>query len=123
MELPEFQGAGPTIRFIKIIDQAFDLLNSRSPLARGFKAPIKQNNEHFWSPFLLSTITYLQNFKLQDGTPIVLSTRKTPFIGFIVSLASVAGLYDEYVSSERLQYLLTYKFSQDHIELFFCSIR
>lgn len=36
----EFQGAGPTIKFIKVIDKIFDFLNSRNPLGKGFKSPL-----------------------------------------------------------------------------------
>ncbi|XP_074040030.1 uncharacterized protein [Leptinotarsa decemlineata] len=35
------------------------------------------------------------------------------------------GLFEDYVKKKNspLQYLLTYEFSQDHIELFFCCVR
>lgn len=36
----KFQGAKATIEFIRIIDHAFDLLNSRNPFAKGIKSPL-----------------------------------------------------------------------------------
>ena len=54
------------------------------------------------------------------------STRhKTSFIGFMTCIMSVKNLYITYVQAANspLKYLLTYKLSQDHIELFFGAIR
>ena len=42
LHLPEFKGSGPTVKFIRIIDRLFDLLNSRNPSACGFKAPLRE---------------------------------------------------------------------------------
>lgn len=38
---------------------------------------------------------------------------------------SVLAIFDAYVKPEnsQLKYLLTYKLSQDHLELFFCAIK
>ena len=50
---------------------------------------------------------------------------KTPFIGFLLGIKSAQHLYKTLVDLEalNLKYLLTYKMSQDHLELFFCAIR
>ena len=42
--LPSFQDCTPTCEFIRIFDKLFDVLNSRNPLAKDFKAPLRQNN-------------------------------------------------------------------------------
>ena len=42
--LPEFKGCGPTIEFIRNIDQLFDFLNSRHKHQKGFKQPVTKNN-------------------------------------------------------------------------------
>ena len=51
--------------------------------------------------------------------------RKTGFIGFLVAIKSFKGIFHDLVEVEDapLKYLLTYKFSQDHLELFFGAIR
>ncbi|KAK9702002.1 hypothetical protein QE152_g30247 [Popillia japonica] len=38
-------------------------------------------------------------------------------------MTSMLGIYEQYVKTEKLRYLLTYKCSRDHLELFFCFIR
>jgi hypothetical protein len=51
--------------------------------------------------------------------------RKTGFIGFLVAINSIKGLFQDLVAGDQppLKYLLTYKFSQDHLELFFGAVR
>ena len=48
------------------------------------------------------------------------SKRKTPFVGLLCDINSVISIYEDLVAKPNasLQYLLTYKLSQDHIELF-----
>jgi pyruvate carboxylase len=38
--LPNFSESNGTVKFIRTIDRLFDMLNSRNPLAKGFKAPL-----------------------------------------------------------------------------------
>lgn len=120
---PKFQGSEPTIMFIKNMDKLFDILNSRSPRMSGFKSPLRTSNEVLWRPFLEEMVSYLIGLTDVVGKPLYKTTKKTPFVGFIVSIISVMGIYDDYVKTEKLNYLLTYKCSQDHLETFFCSIR
>lgn len=50
---------------------------------------------------------------------------KTPFLGFLVTIESTTRLASSLLLGEAppLRYLLTYKLSQDHIELFFGALR
>jgi len=49
---------------------------------------------------------------------------KTGFLGVIVSSISVVKIFDEIrTKNDYFKYLLTYKVSQDHIELFFNAVR
>ena len=47
--------------------------------------------------------------------------KKTGFIGFLAAIKSVQGTFQDLVAycQHRLKCLLTYKLSQDHLELFF----
>lgn len=44
------------------------------------------------------------------------------FQGFLVCIESFSGLYKDLIESKSLSFLLTYKFSQDHLEMFFSSL-
>ena len=125
LKLPQFQGCGPTVQFIRVFDRLFDVLNSRNPLARNFKAPIRKSNYPYIRSFLDETREYIRNLKCSDGKPILTSKRKTGFLGFLICIHSVLGLAEDLVLAENpvLKYLLTYKMSQDHLELFFSAVR
>lgn len=123
--LRNFHGSSATVRFIICIDRIFDFLNSRNPLGKGFKAPLRRSNEVFWRESILKEINYLKVITDVAGVSIFRTRRYVPFVGFITAVLSVINIFDLYVKPEtsQLKYLLTYKLSQDHLELFFCAIR
>jgi len=63
--------------------------------------------------------------KNEDGVLLFQTRRKMGFLGFYSSTRAVIEIFDKYVKPDnsQLPYLLTYKFSQDHLELFFSAIR
>ena len=125
LKLPQFQGCGPTVQFIRVFDHLFDVLNSRNPLARNFKAPIRRSNYQYTKKFLDEANEYIGGLKGPDGQSILTSKRKTGFLGFLLCIKAVVGLAEDLVNGENpvLKYLLTYKMSQDHLELFFGAVR
>ena len=125
LQLPEFADSEATCNFIELFDKVFDVLNSRNPLALGHKAPIMPGNEASVLPFLTQASDYISSLKDSTGTLITATTRKTGFLGFLVAIKSITSLYEMYVKppQSQLKYLLTYKFSQDHLELFFAAVR
>lgn len=57
LQLPEFQNSEGTVQFIRVIDRVFDFLNSRNPLARGYKAPLRPgDDEKRWRSRILEDI-------------------------------------------------------------------
>ncbi|XP_060760936.1 uncharacterized protein LOC132870934 [Neoarius graeffei] len=125
LHLQQFKGSEATVEFIRYIDHLFEIMNSRNPLARNYKAPMRKENERLWRKFLQDAYSYLSKLTHGDGQPLYESRRKTPFIGFLVGIKSLTALYDGLVGCEdpKLRYLLTYKLSQDHLEQFFCMVR
>ena len=124
LKLPQFQGSEATVKFIRIIDHLFDILNTRNPCAKGYKQPLRVNNKSSWLPFMNEASNYIKGLKDAMGKPMYKTKRKTGFIGFILAIESVKLLFQELVEKNDapFNYLLTYKFSQDHLELFFCAI-
>jgi hypothetical protein len=41
MKLNEFHNSDGTVKFIRMIDRLFDMLNSRNPLGKGYKQPLR----------------------------------------------------------------------------------
>ena len=46
--MPIFEESEATTEFIKKVDMAFDMMNSRNPFALGFKAPVTLQNLSEW---------------------------------------------------------------------------
>lgn len=64
LKLREFQGSeATTVRFIRIIDRLFDVLNSRSPFAKGYKSTLRVSNKEVWHSFFLPAEQYILNIK------------------------------------------------------------
>ena len=114
-----------TVNFVRKIHHLFDLLNSRSPFARGFEAALRCHNMRYWTECLSELRDYISALKTVDGTLLLNHRRKTAFVGFIISISSVIGLATELLTRDvnPFKYFLTYKLSQDHLELFFSKIR
>ena len=78
-----------------------------------------------WLPFQNEAEEYLTNFKTASGEYIYTTKRTRTIIGYILLRRSIKALFQELVHKDRadLNYLLTYKFSQDYLELFFSTVR
>ncbi|KAF0032202.1 hypothetical protein F2P81_014492 [Scophthalmus maximus] len=57
LKYSQFRGCAATVHFLRIIDAAFDVLNSRTTLGKGQKAPIKQGTKHMANGFLDEAVT------------------------------------------------------------------
>ena len=125
MKLEEFRGSETTVNFIRTIDKLFDILNSRNPFAKGFKKPLQANNQHYWEDFLLSIPKYLQSIRDSNGNAVIGGRRKTAFLGFQMTALAVHAISVHLLTRPvyAFKYVLTYKMSQDHLELFFSKIR
>ena len=63
LKLRQFEGCMPTVRFIRIFDHLFDILNSQNPLGKGFKSPLRKSNQQHWGPFLEEAYSYISGLK------------------------------------------------------------
>jgi hypothetical protein len=126
MKLKQFQDSKGTVNFVRTVDRLFDMLNSRNPMAKGFKQPLRPKSKETWEEIFTTTANYLLSLKTNDERTELLSThgRKTFIIGFVTAIKSTMEMTTEMFTMENpFEYLLTYKFSQDHIELLFSCIR
>ena len=113
------------MRFIRVIDRLFDLLNSRSPYGKGYKSPMRRENSALWRDVIDDSIKYLIDLKDVNRVPI-LQTRRNRFVsGLVIAAKSAKELANDLLHRKEnpLDYVLDYKWSQDHIELLFNGIR
>lgn len=124
LKLKQFRGSAATVKIIRVFDRLFDILNSRNPCARGFKSALRVSNKEAWGPFLSDAFEYILHLKDSNGQPMYTTRRKTGFVGFLVAIESTKGIFHDLVKQHQapLKYLLTYKMSQDHLELFFGAV-
>lgn len=131
LNLNSFADCNTTITFCKNLNNIFDFLNTRNFLSKAqYKRPLKRENESDIFCFIDDSIKYLQSLHCEIGkdssktiVPVIKSTRKTGFIGLIISLQSIKNMFIDTVMTKELEFLLTYKMSQDHLEIFFSAIR
>lgn len=113
-----------TIEFSRMVNNTFDCLNSRSLFSNGFKRPLKHNTvtEMF---FFSEAINYFSLLKIQPAGQLIIDSRvKTGFRGFIlIDLENLQNIYRHYVKTGYLKYILSYKLSQDHLEILFSCFR
>ena len=76
-------------------------------------------NQGYWMEVFTSTKTSILGLKELSGKPLVIGSRRVGFIGFFINMKSMENIFKDFVTTKVLSYLLTFKFSQDHIEAFF----
>lgn len=121
----EFKNVAATITFIRLINNIFDILNSRNIRQFEYKKPLFENNILKTREYLEYAKHYIMFIVAPDEEKLVITTnRKTGFMGLLTCINSTLFLYNRLVEKEKvLKYLTMYKFSQDHLELFFGVLR
>ena len=126
MKNTKFQDSNGTVRFIRMIDRLFDMLNSRNPVGKGFKQPLRFANKASYEEVLKSTATYLLSLKVGSQSKLLAThRRKTFIIGFVTDIVSTIDMANQMFTmpNNPFKYILTYKYSQDHLELLFSCVR
>ena len=96
-------------------------MNSKSKFGRHYKSPITLENIDDLQEYLDHVIAYLQQLEDKDGVKLVNGPRKTFILGFAVSSKSIIAIARRLLERNynKFDYVLTYRFSQDQIEMFF----
>lgn len=142
LNLTDFKDASATVEFILTLNNIFDILNTRNLKEHGYKKPLSPRNADEIMPYLVKVKEYLislsvdirrkKTIKRKNETRVVFSSENVPLwkcqantgvIGLLVCIESLTYLYRTLVESDTLSFLLSYKFSQDHVELFFGHLR
>jgi hypothetical protein len=121
-----FEDTAGTQKFKFLVDRLFDTFNSRTPKATGFKQALTIKSFRLARPFLLECRELLLAMTDSVGRKVCESRRHLAALGFVMNIDSLLMLGEEILLSNsqfHQSYLLTYKLSQDHLELYFCCIR
>lgn len=126
--LQGFADSEGTEHLCMVIDRLFDIFNTKSRRGRGFKGPLTVERMMYHQEFLRQTEEMLRGMTTDDGkVKICESRRSMGVIGFISNIHSLAHLTRTILGStfggKPVIYILTYKLSQDHLEILFACIR
>ncbi|ROL53459.1 DNA transposase THAP9 [Anabarilius grahami] len=112
--MEEFKGCAATVRFLRTVDSAFDALNSRNPLGKGFNAPNKPTTKD-----RKQAETMLCGMKVEQYNKMVpfhttkkkTDHRKKAIYDFIANGRSALNIYHDLVERAiaPCRYLLTCK--------------
>jgi len=119
----EFEKCGATIKFVRVIDEVFDFLNSRNPFAKGYKQAIHNKNIKYLEEKMKTNMQYLYSLKTVKGQYLWKSKPKTFVLGFAAAVKSTLAIANDLLTNHNFKYILTYKFSQDALKLVFGFMR
>ena len=125
LKLPKFRDSKQTTEFIMTMNNLFDVFNSKSKFGKVMKAPLTPENFADTKNYVNNCIEYLKTLTDATGKKIIDGPRKTFIIGFGTSAQSIFAIAERLFSRQNsaFEYVLTYKFSQDPLEMFFSKIR
>ena len=73
--------------------------------------------------FFTRTYTFMKTIHTYQRTPFLLTRRKTCILGFMTTISFIKSLCSYLLHERSYSYFLTYRTSQDHIEILFSKIR
>lgn len=130
-QIPGFENCSGTAEFAKRANDLFDIFNSserthsetRVMNESSFKNEILTGiNKDKIFDFLEDMSIYINSLNVH-GRKIVSTRNKTGFLGFLINIESLKGIYREYIERGQLKEISTMRFSQDFLESFFGRVR
>lgn len=121
----EFIGSEGTANYLRRMNNVFDICNSMYEDGLHFKAPMSPKNKEKFFKYMDESIDYMKKLKISPTGKSILKTRsKIPFLGFTICLKNFRTFYHDYVEQAAvIPYVMTFRFSQDQLELFFACVR
>lgn len=124
LHLPDFKHSQGTVEFIRIMNDVFDIFNSRQMSDTFYKQPLHKDNFKFVMKRLDQAKKYLLSITDLEKRPVYVGPRYTFVLGILILIESLKGYYRKFVEKEKLlTFIPTYKQSQDSVEMFNCSMR
>lgn len=143
LKLNDFKDSEGTEKFVMIFNDLFDIFNTRRLTQHGLSHPLSNANKEEIFDYLDKAKKYILNLKIKTtrkrkykenensiklkikSFEPALSVKCSPgFKGLLVCIESLKHLFITVIEgTKELNYISTYRLSQDHIELFFGSIR
>lgn len=123
LKVNQFKDSYATGMFVRHVDAIFDVLNVRQPGGSGRKAAVTRETIASFEKFVDDQTDFLMTLEDRNGDQIIRTRKSTGFLSFVFCLRSHLNICKELFANTSITYVLSYKFSQDHIELLFNCIR
>lgn len=125
----EFAGSKHTTKFIRTINDLFDISNSTDCAEKEnpLKNPMSEKNAQQISQVFQIASEYIRGLQMiENGKKVMLckSLSKTGFQGFLINMECLANMFNEIVIEKKLMASIpTHTMSQDHLENLFGKVR
>ena len=97
LKLPAFAGSQSTEEFLLNLKGLFDLFNSHTGKTNQIFGIMGHSNKPLWLPFMGKITNYLMELKNLQGQKIVLTQKKTGFVGMICNAYSLEQIFSQNV--------------------------
>ncbi len=123
--VPGFQSTKASEKFFLLCDELFDFLNSRQISGHGAKAPLTLARLGRLRELISEAEDVLLHLCDMEGRVMSQSRRHIGMTGLVCAAKSLLSIAEELLNdpSSGFNYLLAYRMSQDHLELFFNAVR
>ncbi len=127
LKLKSFEDSKPTIDFVRLMNDKFDMLNSKSKFGKYTKQPIDRNNFFDIESKLKDGIEFLKTLKDTSGLPLIKGPREFPVIGFsnLLILPTVYRVLSKKVKLEVQKliqvFLIFFYHRKSGVQLFFST--
>lgn len=124
LKMNNFRGAEATADFCKLFNNLFDIFNSRTLFSKYlYQRGLNLATCSDVFSYLKKCKDYIRELSINSQS-VLKSNRKTGFIGFLINIQNLQNIFNDYVCEKKiLDYILSYKLSQDHLEIFFSAVR
>ena len=119
----EFHDSIATTEFVLLMNNLFDILNSKSKFGRGYKAPLSLENYSEICKYLTDGIDILESLTDTDGVKIICGSRKTYVEGFVISAKSILAINQELMLRDNNPYSCCRASARQHTILDGTSLR
>lgn len=123
-----FKHCDGTIDYCRMWNKLFDIFNTMPDVTLEkcngniFKVPMNAENANEIMLVLDQAWKYIISLRL-NRTGVLMSKRKTGFLGFLVNIHNLKEMYNEFIAASKISNIPTYQLGQDSLESFFSRIR
>jgi len=81
LKIKNFEDVNATVKYLKMFDSVYDIMNSRNLCEKFAKAPLQEKNSQHWNAVFADAVEYICNLKTNDGKSVLRSERYASFLG------------------------------------------